>query len=481
MLNQAKQNAAEYIRQNAGVFQSVSDYIWQNPELSLQEFKATQRFCAELRNEGFTVTENLCGIPTAFCGSWGSGRPVIGILGEYDALSGLSQVQGITHQQSIVPGGSGHGCGHNMLGAGALGAAFAVKHYLQEANRPGTVIFFGCPGEEGGSGKAFMARENEWAKLDAAITWHPGDVNMVHSGTNNSSIQVIYRFKGIASHAASAPEDGRSALDAAELMNVGVQFLREHMSDKARIHYAITDAGGRSPNVVQPRASVLYMVRSNHVAEAVELQKRVDDIARGAALMTGTTVEKQFIDGLADTVPNHTLETVLYRNFEELGVPVHTDEELAYADALSGTYPGSDRVPGIGARYDNGICRQVKEMQARTGHAMNDFLAPLYQGPAFEPGSTDVGDVSWQTPTGQIHVAAQPNGSPGHSWQNVSCGRTEIGRKAAIHAGKVLAAAAIDLLTEPALLEAAKAEFRSQTEEGYVCPIPADAVPVVPE
>ena len=178
---------------------------------------------------------------------------------------------------------------------------------------------------------------------------------------------------------------------------------------------------------------------------------------------------------------NHTLETVLYRNFEELGVPVHTDEELAYADALSGTYPGSDRVPGIGARYDNGICRQVKEMQARTGHAMNDFLAPLYQGPAFEPGSTDVGDVSWQTPTGQIHVAAQPNGSPGHSWQNVSCGRTEIGRKAAIHAGKVLAAAAIDLLTEPALLEAAKAEFRSQTEEGYVCPIPADAVPVVPE
>ena len=162
-------------------------------------------------------------------------------------------------------------------------------------------------------------------------------------------------------------------------------------------------------------------------------------------------------------------------------MPVHTDEELAYADALSGTYPGSDRGPGIGARYDNGICRQVKKMQARTGHAMNDFLAPLYQGPAFEPGSTDVGDVSWQTPTGQIHVAAQPNGSPGHSWQNVSCGRTEIGRKAAIHAGKVLAAAAIDLLTEPALLEAAKAEFRSQTEEGYVCPIPADAVPVVPE
>ena len=304
MLNQAKQNAAEYIRQNADVFQSVSDYIWQNPELSLQEFKATQRFCAELRNEGFTVTENLCGIPTAFCGSWGSGRPVIGILGEYDALSGLSQVQGITHQQSIVPGGSGHGCGHNMLGAGALGAAFAVKHYLQEANRPGTVIFFGCHGEEGGSGKAFMARENEWAKLDAAITWHPGDVNMVHSGTNNSSIQVIYRFKGIASHAASAPEDGRSALDAAELMNVGVQFLREHMSSECRVHYSFVDNGGISPNVVQPTAAVLYMVRANKLRDSIKLLARVDKIAQGAALMTETTMERQFIDGTAELLPN---------------------------------------------------------------------------------------------------------------------------------------------------------------------------------
>ena len=264
-------------------------------------------------------------------------------------------------------------------------------------------------------------------------------------------------------------------------MNIGVQFLREHMSDKARVHYAITDTGGRSPNVVQPRASVLYMVRSNHVAEAVELQKRVDDIARGAALITGTTFEKQFIDGLADTVPNHTLETVLYRNFEALGVPVHTAEELDYADALAKTYPGSDSVPGIGAQYDEAVADQVRQLRAKAGHAMNDFLAPLYQGPAFMPGSTDVGDVSWQTPTGQIHVAAWPNGSPGHSWQNVSCGATELGRKSAIHAGKVLAAAAIDLLADPSLLAAARAEFQKQTAADYTCPIPPDAVPVVPD
>ncbi len=476
-----KQAAVNAVEAKKAVIDDVADSIWEYAELSLQEEKSCAKYCEVLEKEGFAVEKGICGIATAFSASFGSGRPVIGILAEYDALSGLSQKAGSLVREELVPGGCGHGCNHNLLGAGSLAAALGVKAYLEATGRPGTVVLYGCPGEEGGASKAFMAREKRWYGLDAALTWHPEDVNEVVTGSSNSCIQTQYKFTGVAAHAAGDPERGRSALDAVELMNVGVQFLREHMSDKARIHYAITDAGGRSPNVVQPRASVLYMVRSNHVAEAVELQKRVDDIAKGAALMTGTTFEKQFIDGLADTVPNHTLETVLYRNFEELGVPVHTDEELAYADALSGTYPGSDRVPGIGARYDNGICRQVKEMQARTGHAMNDFLAPLYQGPAFEPGSTDVGDVSWQTPTGQIHVAAQPNGSPGHSWQNVSCGRTEIGRKAAIHAGKVLAAAAIDLLTEPALLEAAKAEFRSQTEEGYVCPIPADAVPVVPE
>ena len=476
-----KQAAVNAVEAKKAVIDDVADSIWEYAELSLQEEKSCAKYCEVLEKEGFAVEKGICGIATAFSASFGSGRPVIGILAEYDALSGLSQKAGSLVREELVPGGCGHGCNHNLLGAGSLAAALGVKAYLEATGRPGTVVLYGCPGEEGGASKAFMAREKRWYGLDAALTWHPEDVNEVVTGSSNSCIQTQYKFTGVAAHAAGDPERGRSALDAVELMNVGVQFLREHMSDKARIHYAITDAGGRSPNVVQPRASVLYMVRSNHVAEAVELQKRGDDIARGAALMTGTTAEKQFIDGLADTVPNHTLETVLYRNFEELGVPVHTDEELAYADALSGTYPGSDRVPGIGARYDNGICRQVKEMQARTGHAMNDFLAPLYQGPAFEPGSTDVGDVSWQTPTGQIHVAAQPNGSPGHSWQNVSCGRTEIGRKAAIHAGKVLAAAAIDLLTEPALLEAAKAEFRSQTEEGYVCPIPADAVPVVPE
>ena len=480
-MTEDKQAAIRAVEEKAGLVAEVADRIWEYAELSLQEEKSAALYCKVLESEGFQVEKGICGIPTAFSASYGSGRPVIGILAEYDALSGLSQKAGSVEREELVSGGCGHGCGHNLLGAGAFAAAFGVKAYLEAAKQPGTVVLYGCPGEEGGAAKAFMARDGLWYGLDAALTWHPEDTNEVITGTTNSCIQTQYKFTGIAAHAAGDPDRGRSALDAVELMNIGVQFLREHMSDKARIHYAITDAGGRSPNVVQPRASVLYMVRSNHVAEAVELQKRVDQIAEGAALMTGTTYEKQFIDGLADTVTNHTLENVLYRNFQELGVPGYTREEHAFADALSATYPGGDGVPGIGSRYDAGYADRAKALRTGVGHAMNDFLLPLYQGEAFRPGSTDVGDVSWQCPTAQIQVAAWPNGCPGHSWQNVSCDRTEIGHKAAVHAGKVLAAAAVDLLTDPALLAEARAEFQKRAETGYVCPIPADAVPVVPD
>ena len=480
-MTKEKQAAISAIEEKAGLVADVADHIWEYAELSLQEEKSAALYCETLEKEGFAVEKGICKIPTAFSASYGSGRPIIGVLAEYDALSGLSQKAGSVEREERIPGGCGHGCGHNLLGAGAFAAALWVKAYLEATKLPGTVVLYGCPGEEGGAAKAFMARDGLWYGLDAALGWHPEDANEVVTGSTNSCIQTQYKFTGVAAHAAGDPDRGRSALDAVELMNVGIQFLREHMSDKARIHYAITDAGGRSPNVVQPKASVLYMVRSNRVAEAVELQKRVDKIAEGAALMTETIFEKQFIDGLADTVSNHTLETLLYRNFTELGVPEYTDKEHAFANALAGTYPGSDGVPGIGAEYDGTIAETVKTLRNQAGHAMNDFLLPLYQGEAFRPGSTDVGDVSWQCPTAQIHVAAWPNGCPGHSWQNVSCGRTDIGHKAAVHAGKVLAAAAIDLLTEPALLNAARAEFQKRTEGGYTCPTPADAVPVVPD
>lgn len=475
-----KQSALQTIEEKKSLIVDIADKVWEFAELSLQEFKSAAAYCEALEKEGFDVERGTCNIETAFAASYGHGRPYIGILAEYDALSGLSQEGGLIERKEKNAGGNGHGCGHNLLGAGVFAAALGIKAYLEQNDVSGTVILYGCPGEEGGAAKAFMARDGLWKKLDVALTWHPEDVNEVATGSSNSCIQTQYKFTGIASHAAGAPEKGRSALDAVELMNIGVQFLREHMSDKARIHYAITDAGGCSPNVVQPRASVLYMVRSNHVAEAVELQKRVDKIAEGAALMTETTYEKKFIDGLADTVSNFALERVLYKNFEELGVPKYTEEENAYADALAETYDSSG-VPGVAAENDENAKEQVEKMQKEYGHAMNGFLTPLYQKDAFKAGSTDVGDVSWLTPTAQIHVAAWPNGCPGHSWQNVSCDRTEIGHKAAVHAGKVIAATAIDLIEDTSLLDEARAEFEKRTKDGFVCPIPADAVPVIPD
>ena len=477
-MNDAKKAAIQTIDDHAALFCDVSRKIWEYAELSLKEFQSAALYEKVLAENGFAVTSNMGGIKTAFCGSWGHGHPVIGILGEFDALSGLSQQAGCTHHAPLIPGGSGHGCGHNLLGAGSLAAAVAVKKYLELSGKPGTVIYFGCPGEEGGAGKAYMAREGAWYALDAALTWHPSDVNQNATGANNSCIQVLYKFHGKAAHAAGDPYNGRSALDAVELMNVGVQFLREHMTEDCRIHYAITDAGGVSPNVVQAESAVLYMVRANKVADSVKLQARVDDIAKGAALMTGTSYDRVFIDGTAELLPNYTLEKLMHSCFEEVGVPKCTAEELEYAAALKATYPPERDVPGIGAKFDAGIAKQVKALSENMTKPVYDFLMPQYSGEGFRPGSTDVGDVSWQTPTAQIEVAAWPAGVPGHSWQVVACGKSSMAHKAMLCAGKVIASAAIELLEQPALLEKAKSEFKERSASGYVCPIEPDAVPI---
>ena len=478
MMSDAKKAALAAVEQEKELLEQVSDSIWEYAELSLQEYKSAALLCQVLAQQGFTVEQGICGIETAFSASYGSGKPVIGILAEYDALSGLSQKGGCTEKAPLIPGGTGHGCGHNMLGAGALGAALGVKHYLQQTGCSGTVVLYGCPGEEGGAAKAFMARDELWRGLDAALTWHPDDCNEAATGTSNACIQVQYLFHGVAAHAAGAPEKGRSALDAVTLMNLGVEFLREHMDGKCRIHYTITNGGGLSPNVVPAEAAVLYMVRADQVKKALALQARVDDIAQGAALMTGTTYTRKFIDGLAETIPNHALEALLHKNLTELGVPSYTPEELAFADAVAATFDAEGTVPGSG-QEDPAYAAQVKALQGE--HAMNDFVMPLYTGEAFCPGSTDVGDVSWQCPTAQLHIAAWPNGCPGNSWQNVSCGKSVLGHKAVVHAGKVLCAAVIDLLTQGDLLAQARAEFTRRTAAGYSCPIPPEAVPTIPE
>ena len=479
-MNDFQKKAIEYIDENAGIFTGVSDAVWSRPELSLKEFESAALYCSVLREHGFEVTEGLCGIKTAFCGKFGEGKPVIGILGEYDALSGLSQEAACAQKRPLVPGGPGHGCGHNMLGAGALGAAFAIKDFLESSGTSGTVIFYGCPGEEGGAGKAFMAREGLWRGLDCALTWHPSDVNEVVTGTNNSCIQVLYKFHGVSAHAAGDPENGRSALDAVELMNTGAQYLREHMTSDCRVHYAITDAGGISPNVVQAEASVLFMVRANKVRDSVALQARLDKIARGAALMTETTFDRVFIDGTAELVPNYTLEGLLYRVFGEVGLPEYTPEEEALASALRATYDVRT-APGIGPSFDADIAREVEERTHGLADGLCRFILPEYHGTGFVPGSTDVGDVSWQTPAAQIHCVAFPFGAAGHSWQNVSCGGSSIGHKGLLTAAKVLACAAIELMEDGDTLAAARAEFEKRTAGGYTCPIEPDAVPTAIE
>lgn len=473
-----KQNLYDFIDAHADTLIGVSDKIWDYAELSLKEYRSAALYCEVLRANGFTVEEQLCGVPTAFSGSYGSGRPVIGILGEFDALSGLSQVGGSTEKCS-AGGENGHGCNHNLLGAGALGAAFAVKDWLERSGQPGTVIFFGCPGEEGGAGKAFMARDKAWEHLDATVTWHPDDMNMVVTGSCISSIQTEYIYDGVSAHAAGDPEHGRSALDAVELLNIGVQFLREHMPSTARVHYAVTDSGGISANVVQPHATVLYMVRDHEVGKALELQKRVDRIAEAAAMMTDTRLTIRFIDGTANTVPNRTLEELAYQNMLSAPLPEYTDADTAFAAALTASYPVAAQPPA--EEYENVLTEEefdyVNRMSDCGKAPINRFVLPYRYSSNIHMGSTDVGDVSWQTPTVQVYTACQAAGSPGHSWQNVSAGKSALGYKGMLYAAKVMAGIAADLFTQPELLAKAKEEHRKKTVGGYLCPIPAGAVP----
>ena len=465
-----KQKIYDYIESRSDEFIRISDEIWGYAELSLNEYKSAACYVDFLKQEGFEVREQVAGVATAFSGSFGSGKPVIGILGEFDALSSLSQKAGVTHKEPLVPGGSGHGCGHNLLGVGSLAAAVAIKRMIEAGELHGTVVYYGCPGEEGCAGKAFMARDGEFRDLDAALCWHPGDTNEVTTGACTASLQYRYAFSGVAAHAAGDPWNGRSALDAAELMNVGVQFLREHMRSCESVHYSFLETGGASPNVVQPTAELLYMIRSDNVTNAKKLLERVNQIALGACMMTDTTVEIHQVDGTSSTLSNTVLEQVLHSNLLEAPIPVHTEQEQAFAAELYQTYP-SDELPGTAHKYSARVRRYVREMTDNGQKALNDFVMPYVPSDAYSPGSTDVGDVSWLTPTAQFTAVTWTSNSPGHSWQNVSLGKTTIGYKGMLYAGKVLAGTAADLMEQAGLLADARAEFAEMAAQGYDCPL----------
>lgn len=464
-----KQKLYDSVDKNAEKITALSDAIWDFSELSMKEYKSAAYYCDLLEQEGFRVERKLCGIPTAFSGSFGSGKPRIGILGEFDALSGLSQCPGSTKRESLNPGGNGQGCGHNLLGAAAFGAALAVKKAIEAGLLHGTVVFYGCPGEEGCAGKTFMARDGMFRDLDAALTWHPGDTNEIKVGSSAASMQVEYSFTGVSAHAADNPHMGRSALDAVELMHVGIQFLREHMPPNSSIHYSITDAGSVSPNVVQPAATTVLMVRGETVRKAKALLERVNKIAQGAALMTETSVAMRQIDGTASILPNETLERVMYENMQQVPVPEYTAAEREFAEALHATYPAA--VPGLLSNSNRQVWAYANKMTDGGKRAINDFIMPYVPSFAYAPGSTDVGDVSWLTPTAQITTATWTSAAPGHSWQNVSIGRTSIAHKGMLQAAKIIAGSAADLMEQPELLEKTRAEFDEAAAEGYDCPI----------
>lgn len=450
-----KQEIFSYLADQQDFLAKVSDSIWETPETCFEETASAETLCKALEAAGFTVERGVAGIATAFTGTYGHGKPVIGFLGEFDALSGLSQKAGIAEKEALVPGGNGHGCGHNLLGTGCLAGAMGMKKYLEETGKEGTVIYFGCPAEEGGSGKAFMAREGCFDALDAAIAWHPSDKYNCSGGGMLANCQIYFRYKGISSHAAMSPHLGRSALDAVTLFNVGIQFLREHVLPSVRMHYAVTDTGGFSPNVVQSTAEVLTLLRAPDNVILADVRARVEDIARGAALMTGTELEIDFVKACSNVVPNDALGYAAVENMRLLELPKYTEEEMKFYAKISATNKGGNP--------EHPVAEEI----------------PDYQ-PSDEvfPASSDVGDVSWVAPTVSIGTPTWPIGTPAHSWQAVAVGKSALAHKATLAAGQAMAGLAIDLIEKPELLAKVKEEHNRRLKGGkYECPIPKGVKP----
>lgn len=454
---------AEIIESKKDLLTRVSDEIWEFAELKFEEYRSADLLCKTLENEGFEVERNVAGMETAFIGRYGSGTPVIAILGEFDALDGMSQAGGATLQEPVSQGAPGHGCGHHLLGAGSLAAAIALRAYMAENNLGGTVLYYGCPGEEGGFSKTYMVRDGAFDGVDCALTWHPAPGNMVSYGSTLANINVYFRFKGKSAHAAFAPHLGRSALDALELMNVGVNYLREHVPQDARMHYAVTNTGGKMPNVVQAESEEYFSMRSPKSAQLREIYERVCDVARGAALMAGITLQYEIDSAVSEAIPNKTLGQLMHANFTRLGIPDYNAEDYTVAGKFNSILSEAARksVP-----------------PALVGKTIADRLEPFSEVERTLMGSTDVADVSWVAPTAECWVACAANGTQLHSWEMVAQGKTSLAHKGMLHAGKVIAATAVDILLDPAILEKAKRELKERLGgQAYVCPIPADVKP----
>jgi len=447
----------------------LADRIWGTPEVALEEHRSSRALAEFLRAEGFRVEMGVADMPTAFVASYGQGSPVIALLGEYDALPGLSQARGVAEPRPLTAGAPGHGCGHNLLGTAAAGAAVAVKDALDRGEVRGTVRFYGCPAEETLVGKVFMVRAGLFADVDAALTWHPGTLNAVWAASSQAMDSLRFRFLGRAAHAASNPEEGRSALDAVELMDVGANFLREHVPSDARIHYVVTE-GGDAPNVVPASAEVWYYVRAPRRAEVEEIGARLRDVALGAALMAGVRSEVRLVTGCCETLPNRVLGDLLQEVMAEVAPPRFAPEDEELALALEATV--AEEALGR-ARRD--ARRRGAELPP-DGSALAPGIAPVFGYGETEAGSTDVGDVSQVVPTAQLTAVTAPFGTPGHSWQNVVAAGSGIGKAGMIFAAEVLARATCRLLADGELVARAREEHR-QAAEPYCSPVREVASP----
>lgn len=447
-----KQDIYEEVKRLEPVCLDVSRRVWADPETGGQEQAASGLLREILEKEGFQII-NEKQLPYAFCAEYGKGKPVIAILGEYDALPGLSQ-QVCAVKKPVQDGAPGHGCGHNLLGAASVAGAIAVKRFLEKEGIEGTIRFYGCPEEELLCGKVKMAYYGMFDGCDLAVSWHPMSVNIVYDSGFLASASARYYFKGTTSHAAFAPERGRSALDAVELMSVGTNYLREHVLDKARIHYT-TNSGGFSPNIVPDHADAWYYARAPHMSDVKDILRRLEKIARGAALMTETEVSVKVEYGCCEMHPGHKYADLTYENMMEAGEISYTEEELAFAKKIQDTL---DPV------------QLAKEKQV---YRASD--APMYTGMAAREcwekapmtSSSDTGDVSQMMPMNLFSVACWPMGTAPHTWQACAAGGCSLGEKGAMHAAKIMAGIAYDLFTMPKLREEIIREFKETHTEAY--------------
>ncbi|GHU37274.1 amidohydrolase [Betaproteobacteria bacterium] len=462
-----EKHVARFIGKERDRFTALSDEIWGYAEIGYEEHRSAATQKALLEHFGFRVSDKLAGMSTAFLGEAGHGEPVIAFLGEFDALPGLDQEAG-NPQRAGNSARNGHACGHHLLGTGALAAAVATADFLGCHGLPGRVRYYGCPAEENGVGKAFLARGGYFADVDAALTWHPGASTGIMTGPILANIQVYFRFTGRAAHASNAAHLGRSALDAVELMNVGVNYLREHMPPEARVHYAITDSGGHAPNVVQAHAEALYLVRSPSAAELKALYQRVCQIAQGAALMTGTTLEIAVDKASAEMLHNQALEKWLSEIVAKVGAPVFDEADQTAARGFQASLSKEDLATG----------KRKFLIPADYAEALADRPMPYQASHPSVGGSTDVADVSWIVPTAQIWGPCFAIGTPGHSWQNTAQGKSTYAHKGMLHTAKILALAAIELLRTPEILAAAKKEIEeSIRQSGLPNLLPAEVNP----